>query len=439
LGQAGDYEEIFKRLAAKGYKCQFLGYTESELECKVILLLGEDGEVCAELTSGAVGYMVTDKTPCYGASGGQVGDLGELSSKTCQGKVLETMKPCPTLLVHKVQINEGSLRTEENILLRYDQNLRLAAARNHSCTHLLHAALRAVLGTHVHQMGSLVDATHLRFDFSHVSALTQEQIEQVELWVNQRILANLPITTQEMSLDEAMQTGAMALFEEKYGEKVRVVTMGNASQELCGGTHLTATGEAGLFLILSESAVAAGTRRIEAVTGFTAYQKVKALQGEMRDVASAVKAVPGQLVEKVTGLQQEVKKLRKDAEKGVAQNVSAKSLLEKLEHVGDISLLCVQLEDLPIKVLRNIMDETRSLLPKQAVICLADRIAEKINLLLYVSKDLHQRFTAPKLIADIAVEIGGSGGGRPDLAQAGGNNAKGLKVAFVRLKQLLSC
>ncbi|MBQ7586243.1 MAG: alanine--tRNA ligase [Desulfovibrionaceae bacterium] len=440
LGQAGeDLDELLKRLAVQGFSSIFTGYTHLKEESQVTYLLNEKGESLESLGEGQSGYVICDKTPFYGESGGQVGDEGSLSTVSCEAQVLGCLKPVPTLLVHKVQVQRGELHLKDRVDLRVAKEIRQATARHHSCTHLLHAALRKVLGTHVHQMGSLVDPNKLRFDFSHLKALTKEECAQVEAQVNAAILANLPIETKEMSREEAEKTGAMALFEEKYGDRVRVVSMGKSDEpfslELCGGTHLTNTGEAGLFLIVSESGVASGTRRIEAVCGDRAYEYVIKQREYLAAAEKLLKARPDQLAEKITALQTEVKKWRKDAAK--APVAEAKELLKGVEVIGALQLLCVKLENTNLKVMRSLMDDLRSNLTKSSVICLAGLEEGKVNLLLYVSKDLHAKFTAKSLINEVACEVGGSGGGRLDLAQAGGSKVEGLSQAFAKLKELL--
>ncbi len=286
---------------------------------------------------------------------------------------------------------------------------------------------------HVKQAGSLVNSQRLRFDFSHIAALTPEELAAVERQVNRAIMADYPVCTKEMKHDEAVASGAMALFNEKYGDTVRVVSMGDdahtESVELCGGTHLSHTGQAGSFLIVSESGVAAGVRRIEAVTGWNAYDLAVAQRAELHDLSALLKAKPGQLAERVQALHSDVKKLRKASEKAAASPATGADLVQKASEVNGVKLLTAKLDGVPVKALRDIMDDVRSRIPS-GVACLATVEGEKVGLLLYVSKDLHGRFTAPALIKDVAAPCGGSGGGRPDLAQAGGTRADGVEAAF---------
>ncbi|MBQ7617899.1 MAG: alanine--tRNA ligase [Desulfovibrio sp.] len=434
--------EQLKRLAVKGVASTFAGYGQLELKSKIICLLNASGEACEVLGEGERGYLVTELTPFYGESGGQVGDQGRVLALTGEAKVLDAIKPVPSLIVEAVQLERGELHLGAEVKLVVEDARRLACARNHSCTHLLHAALREVLGSHVHQMGSLVDAEHLRFDFSHLAALSAEELAKVEGFVNQAILADWPVSTTEMSLEEAKASGAMALFDEKYGEKVRVVSMGDQehliSRELCGGTHLSSTGQAGLFLILSESAVASGTRRIEAVTGLKAYEYSVRQRELLQAAMGKLKATPDNLLARVEALQSEVKKLRKDQENAKADKVDLEALLQGKEQIGEISLVCGSVGAMPVNALRSLMDQLRSHLSKSAVGLLCAIDGEKVSLLLYVSKDLHTKFTAPQLIREVAQIIGGSGGGRNDLAQAGGNKPSALPEALAKLRKLLA-
>lgn len=319
--------------------------------------------------------------------------------------------------------------------LQVGENDRLASARNHSCTHLLHKALRQVLGEHVKQAGSLVAPDRLRFDFSHIAAMTPEELKAVERQVNRAILADLPVSDQQMNHADAIASGAMALFNEKYGDTVRVVSMGagdsKESVELCGGTHLHSTGQAGCFLILSESGVAAGIRRIEALTGWNALSYIAHSREELSAAYQQTKAKPGELNQRIEALQADIKKLRKDKDKADGQSLSSqgRELMDGLQEVNGIKVLTAALGAVSVKALRDIMDDVRSKLPS-GIACLAAVEDDKVSLILYVSKDLHATYTAPALIKIVAAPVGGSGGGRPDLAQAGGTNPQGVEECF---------
>lgn len=440
LGQS-DGANVFKPLLDAGVTSTFVGYERLTETSPLTLLLNAAGEEVADLGEGDTGYAITAATPFYGEGGGQAGDMGTLASTSGEARVLTTHKPAPTLLVHEIEVTKGELHKGGEATLKVDADQRKSTARNHTCTHLLHAALRRALGTHVKQAGSLVDPHRLRFDFSHIAALTPEELAAVERDVNRAIMADLTVAAKEMPVAEAMATGAMALFGEKYGDIVRVLTVSGAekgepeSVELCGGTHLERTGEAGAFMIVSESGVAAGTRRIEAVTGWNAYAQAVEQRAELAALSGILKARPGQLAERVTALQGDVKKLRKASEKAAAAPATGADLAARAQDVNGVRMLAAKLDNVPVKALREVMDDVRSRLTDNAVVCLATAEDGKVGLLLYVSKDLHGKFTAPALIKDVAAPCGGSGGGRPDLAQAGGTKADGIDEAFAVLKQ----
>ena len=443
LGGGGkDPADFFAPLLAEGLRSEFVGYTQLCASSRIVALLDEDGLPAPGLPAGSSGYLVAGRTPFYGESGGQMGDLGILATPAGTARVTNTLKPAAELTVHCVSVESGSLLADQEVELQVTENDRLASARNHTATHLLHAALRRVLGEHVKQAGSLVGPDRLRFDFSHIAALTPDELHAVERDVNRVILADLPVTAAVMGHDEALAGGAMALFGEKYGSEVRVLTIGDEgvreSVELCGGTHLERTGQAGFFCLVSESGVAAGTRRIEAATGWNALHLFQQQREEIACTAAALKARPGELAVRVEALQADIKKLRKDLEKSVQQAASGqgKDIVSGVTDVGGVKLLTVSLGAVPLKSLRDLMDDVRSKLPS-GIACLAAHEGDKVSLLLYVSKDLHTRFTAPVLIKDVAAPVGGSGGGRPDLAQAGGTNADGIEEAFAVLKKIV--
>ncbi|MDR2745279.1 MAG: alanine--tRNA ligase [Desulfovibrio sp.] len=430
----------FARLRDDGLQSLFTGHESLTAESRLTALLDAEGLSTETLSQGQKGFIVAGQTPFYGESGGQAGDTGLVDSATGRARVVDTQKPSPELVVHDVEVVDGVFRAEQEISLIVNEETRAATARNHTCTHLLHAALRHVLGGHVKQAGSLVDNRRLRFDFSHIAALNAEELAAVERDVNRAILADLPLHAREMPKEKALSAGAVALFGEKYADMVRVVGIGAEdnpeSLELCGGTHLTATGQAGAFFILSESGVAAGTRRIEAVTGWNAYNRAVEQRAELNALSALLRTRPGELAGRVRDLAADLKKLRKSAGKGQAPPLSAADIAAEAETVAGISLLTKRL-DIPLKALREMMDEVRSRLAQNSVICLATVEDGKVGLLVCVSKDLHSRFTAPALVRIAAVPCGGSGGGRPDMAQAGGNNPNGLGIAFKALKERL--
>ncbi|EPR43107.1 Alanine-tRNA ligase, eukaryota/bacteria [Desulfovibrio sp. X2] len=430
----------FAALLETGLSCTFLGYDTLTAESRLLAVLDERGEPVERLPQGQGGFVVAAATPFYGESGGQAGDTGLIETMSGLADVLDTVKPAQNLHVHKVFVTEGDLARDQEAKLSVDEDNRLATARNHTATHLLHAALRAVLGDHVKQAGSLVGPDRLRFDFTHIAAMTPEEIADVEARVNESILAALPVQREVMSQKAAIAKGATALFGEKYGSEVCVVEVPGVSMELCGGTHLTNTGQAGPFLVLSESGVAAGVRRIEGATGLNALTAIHALRSEVEKAAGLLKGRPGELVERISGLQKEVKALAKEREQLQAKLLSGagKSLMDDVREVGGVKLLTVATEGVAVKALREQMDDIRSKM-SSGVACLVSAQEDgKVSLILYVSKDLHGRFTAQSLIKEVAAPIGGSGGGRPDMAQAGGTDASGIPAAFAALEKLIA-
>lgn len=445
LGQGGSeaLKSQCEAMAKQGIRSRFIGYGSLSGEGEVIALFSAAGERVQALGEGEHGYLVANETPFYGESGGQEGDRGEIRSAGGQALVRGAIKPAPELIVHEIEVNAGELACGQAISLQVSADLRKDTERNHTCTHLLHAALRRVLGKHVKQAGSLVGPDRLRFDFSHLAALTREELAAVERDVSRAIMADLPAVAREMHRDEAVAMGAMALFSEKYGETVRVLRIGAEDEEpesveLCGGTHLERTGEAGSFYIIGESAVAAGVRRIEAVTGWQAYNYAIGQRSALDNVAGILKVkAPRQVLERVQSLQESVKKLRRDAEKQASAAVSPEALAAGVESVGAIRLLAARVDNTPMKAMRELMDDLRGRFPADAVICLAGCDGEKVGLLLHVSKNLHNRFTAGQLIKDVAAVVGGSGGGKPDLAQAGGTKPGEIDAALAKLKEIL--
>ncbi len=439
-----DLATRFQGLLEQGIMSQFVGYDTVKAESRIIALLDENAlPVDALAVSGTgettKGYVITGRTPFYGASGGQLGDSGIMETPLGRANVCDTLRPMPALIVHEVLVTEGELLLDQEVQLTVTDGARMSTARNHTCTHLLHAALRRRLGSHVHQAGSLVGPDRLRFDFSHIAALTPEELADIEADVNSQILADLPVRTEEMGQEAAVAMGAMALFGEKYGDTVRVVCVSAdeasdpVSMELCGGTHLSRTGQAGPFIILSEAGIAAGVRRIEALTGQNSLQFMLEQRQELNAVASALKARPSELAPRVEALQKEVKALKKELEKAQGQKSQSQDIMAGLVTIAGIPFLAANMETMPLKVLRETMDNVRSKLPS-GVAVLASEDAGKAQLLVYVSKDLHTQFTAPQLIAHIAPFVEGAGGGRPDQAQAGGTKPQGIADALAQAK-----
>ncbi len=429
----------FAALMGSGLESGFIGYDCMSATSRIVALLDAEGQPVDRLSAGT-GYMVTLKTPFYGESGGQMGDTGRVQSPTGGARVVDTLKPAPTLVVHKIEIGTGEILADQEVELFVEEGERVATARNHSSTHLLHAALRKVLGDHVKQAGSLVGPSRLRFDFTHIAGLSAEELQKVEDEVNRAILADAPITTQVMSYDAAVnEKRAMALFGEKYEADVRVVEMAGESVELCGGTHLDSTGQAGSFAILSEAGIAAGVRRIEALTGWDALRHWQAQREEVRAAAALLKAAPNEVSRKVAALQDQAKALSKELQALQARvmSESGKDLASEARDIAGMKVLAKRVEAPDMNALRNLMDDLRSKI-SSGIIALAAEIDGKAMLVLAVSKDLHGRYTAPALIKEISGEIRGGGGGRPDLAQAGGSEPSGIDRALAKLEEFLA-
>ncbi len=451
-GQGQDAGAVFAPMHAEGLHSEFVGYTELCAESRIVAMLDGDGISVESLEAGQSGFVVTARTPFYGASGGQMGDLGTISATgdpAASATVTDTLKPFADLTVHCVTVDTGSLLLDHEVQLCVTENDRLASARNHTCTHLLHASLRRILGDHVQQAGSLVAPDRLRFDFSHISGLTAEELLAVERDVNRAILANHPVSAEIMAQEDALKAGAMALFGEKYGDEVRVLTIGDCdcgnkeSVELCGGTHLERTGQAGFFSILSESGIAAGTRRIEAATGWNALALMQEQRETLAGIGASLKCKTQDIAPRLDALQAETKKLRKDLEKQAQQSAAGqgKDLMSSCADVAGIQVLGASVGSMNVKALRDLMDDVRSKLTSGVACLVATESVEdatKVHMLIYVSKDLHAKFTAPSLIKEVAAHIGGSGGGRPDLAQAGGSNAEGINAALAAVKECVA-
>ena len=419
---------LWLQLAASAGPTTFTGYGALE-GAAVVRALVADGAPVEALHAGQRGQLIVDETPFYAESGGQVGDTGRFSG-AAGGLVTDTQKPAEGLVVHHVEVESGALRVGDRLTLAVDAGRRDASRRNHTATHLLHAALRTVLGDHVAQKGSLVGPNRLRFDFSHFKPMDAEELRRVEDLVYGEVLRNAAVSAEEHALDAAKKMGAMAFFGEKYGERVRVVRVGEFSLELCGGTHVGRAGDIGFFRILSESGVAAGVRRIEAQTGLGAMDHVRAEAAALKSAADALHARPDGLADAVARLNDELRGLRKalDDERRKAALSAAQDLLSQAVDVGGVKLLAVPVGGDP-STLRDQADALRDRLGS-GVVVLGHAAEGKVTLLAAVTKDLAARAHAGKLVQALAPLIGGKGGGRPDFAQAGGSDAAALPAAL---------
>jgi alanyl-tRNA synthetase len=417
-----------------GRPTEFHGYDTLTLEATVAALY-RDGTSVGEITAGEAAVVVLDRTPFYAESGGQVGDRGELAGTNGSFTVEDTQKIQAEVFGHKGELKAGRLRVGERVMAAVDCTARARAAWNHSATHLLHAALRKVLGAHVQQKGSLVDAQRTRFDFSHNEPLTDEQLRQVEDLVNREIRHNTEISVRVMKYDDAIKAGAMALFGEKYGDEVRVIAMGEFSTELCGGTHVRRTGDIGFFKIASESGVAAGIRRIEAVTADGALAWVQEQEARLAEAASVLKAQPQELSQKISQIIEGARTLEKELARLKSKVASAQGddLASQAIEVNGVKVLAVTLEGADARALREVMDKLKDKL-KSAAIVLASAEGGKASLIAGVTPDLTSKLKAGDLVNFVAQQVGGRGGGRPDMAQAGGTEPAKLPAALASVQ-----
>jgi alanyl-tRNA synthetase len=412
-----------------GDKTRFVGYDQLKHGSKVIALYA-DGVAVQQLAAGQQGIVVLDTTPFYAESGGQVGDQGLIKGGAGQFEVEDTLKIQADVFGHHGVLESGALKVGDSVDALVDETHRARTIRNHSATHLMHKALREVLGGHVAQKGSLVDADKTRFDFSHNAPLTAEEIVKVEAIVNREILENHATQAQLMSFDDAVKHGAMALFGEKYGDEVRVLDIGS-SRELCGGTHVGRTGDIGLFKIITEGGVAAGIRRLEAVTGEGALALVQSLNRRLQEAAGALKTNPEELTARIAQVQDQVKSLEKElaALKSKLASGQGDELVGKAVDVNGIKVLAATLDGADVARLRETMDKLKDKL-KTAAIVLASVADGKVSLIAGVTADATSKVKAGELVNFVAQQVGGKGGGRPDMAQAGGTDPSGLPAAL---------
>ena len=430
--------EIYQKLSVEGVATRFTGYEGTTRGKSSVLAILKNGVRTDILQEGETGEIILEETPFYGEIGGQVGDTGTLEGNGSVFDVRDTRRPLQNLVSHVGEVKKGRIGLGDTLQLRVNDELRRDTEANHSGTHLLQAALKTVLGNHVKQSGSLVTPDRLRFDFTHFSKIEEAELVRVEQLCNRFIRRNLPVDTTVMALDEAVKTGATAVFDEKYTEEVRVVKMGDVSMELCGGTHVRRTGDIGLLKILHESAIAAGVRRIEALTGREAVLYIQKMEEELKKSAALLKANPMELAERTDKTLRYQKELEREIEalKGKMAARDSSDLLTRIREIKGVSTLATVVDAPDAKTLRDFGDKLRDRVPS-GIILLGSRAAGKAMLLCIVTKDLAGRYHAGNLIKEIAPLVGGSGGGRPDMAQAGGSKPEKLEEALNRLEALL--
>ena len=437
--ESGSFQVDYNNVINVEGETEFLGYAEVESMSSVRGIFVE-GEARDAIATGDSAVIVLDRTPFYGESGGQVGDTGYISTDLAKLEVRDTTKAQGHHL-HHVVVVEGTLSTGENVNAVIDASLRTRIKANHSATHLMHEALRQVLGEHVQQKGSLVDADKLRFDFSHTEAMTAEELERVASIVNDQVRGNAEVLTQEMDMESAIAAGATALFGEKYGDEVRVLTMGTDgfSVELCGGTHVSRTGDIGIFRIQSEAGVASGVRRIEAVTGVGALADIAKADRALAEVCEVVKASPGSAAEKVSNLRKEVRELEKQITqlKQKLATGAGSDLTAGAVSVGEIKVLGTVVDGADASTLRDTLDHCKNKLGS-GVVLLAAVDGDKISLVAGVTKDLTEKVRAGDVMKEFAGRVGGKGGGRPDMAQGGGTDVSALEPALADLPAWVS-
>lgn len=429
------YDKIDTRITS-----EFVGYDTLETESEITVLTTSE-DITDTLAEGMEGTIIVNKTPFYATMGGQQGDTGVI---TCNGSVFEvidTIRLKGGRVGHVGKVTAGSFNVGDKVTLTVDEKKRIDTAKNHSATHLLQEALRIVLGNHVEQAGSLVTPDRLRFDFTHFQPMTEEEIEKVEAIVNEQIAKSIDVETKVLAIEDAKKTGAKALFNEKYGDTVRVVCMGDFSKEFCGGTHVSNTGLINSFKIVSESGVAAGVRRIEALTGNGVFAYYKDIEKKYNDICKAAKATPANVEEKIAHMQAEIKSLNSEIEslKNKAANEALGDVLNQAEDVNGVKFLAVKLNDVDMNELRNLSDDLKSKIGSGVVVLASAMGSDKVNLIVTVTDDIVKAGVhAGNIIKSAAPCVGGGGGGRPNMAQAGGKNPAGIEKAFETAKETLA-
>ena len=417
---------------------EFVGYGSTEGKGNILVLATDDAFV-DELKSGDKGYIVIDKTVFYPEMGGQIGDKGIIEGRNGKAYVVNTKKNVSGKIIHYVEVKEGSFSAGEEVNLFVEKQRRSFIAKNHTATHMLQAALKEIVGSHVHQSGSYVDNERLRFDFTHFQALSSEELQKVEDLVNEKIMEVANVETNLMTIEEAKQSGATALFDEKYGDKVRVVAAGEFSKELCGGTHVSNVGEIGLFKIVAETGVAAGIRRIEAVTGIQAIKFMEDKQRLLRDACAGLKCTEKDILKKISSQNAELKEKDKEiAElKSKLTSGAEDDILNSAKDINGVKAVAYALEDVDGNALRDLADKIRSKIGS-GVVVLISKMNDKVNLVAMSTKDvLDKGVHCGKIIKEVAAVVGGGGGGRPDMAQAGGKNPEKINEAVENAYEII--
>ena len=431
--------EVYRMLDSRGLDCRFLGYETLRAEGKVISIL-KDGDLVDSACEGEQAEIILDQSPFYSESGGQIGDTGWMRNDTLSIKIVDTIKYPANLIIHKGEIIEGVIAVGNTVEAMVDEKRRKNIAQNHTATHLLQAALRETLGEHVKQAGSHVGPERMRFDFTHFAQITSERLKEIEMLVNLNIQRNLPVTTAIMPRDEAFKQNAIALFEERYGDDVKVITIGDGlSRELCGGTHVTATGDIGVFLLASEGAVASGIRRIEAFTGEGAIREIQKEVNKLKTISGLLKTIPDDLVTKVEHFigDQKEKDRKIESLKARLLRKQSEDLINTAREINGINVISQEVATADPKDLREFGDHLKDKL-KSGIIVLGAKADGKVFLLCRITHDLTDRFNAGTIIKDLSVFVGGKGGGRKDMAEGGGTKVSELKNALSKAFDMVS-
>ena len=430
--------DAYKSLSAEAVKSEFMGYDHLSIDAEVLLLV-QNGEKVASAESSQEVEVVTTATPFYGEAGGQVGDQGVILADDLVVDIDKTIKDPTGIIIHQGRVSKGRIETGQQVSLQVDAGKRQSTAINHTATHILHSALREVLGAHIKQAGSLVAPDRLRFDFTHFSQVSQEEIDAIEAFVNERIRVNAPVHTNEMDAEDALSSGAMALFEEKYGDRVRVVQLSDFSKELCGGTHTQSTGDIGLFKVVSETSVAAGVRRIEAMTGQAALEHIQQMTHISMAGAHLLRTKPEAVVGRIEQLLSAQKAAEKEIEKLKAALADAKAAggEDAVRQINGVAAVIQKVAVDKPAALRDLADRFKDRI-KSGVVVLGSSTGGKALLIAVVTKDLLDRFHAGNIIKELAVVVGGGGGGRPDMAQAGGTQPENLDLAMEKAAEIIA-
>jgi alanyl-tRNA synthetase len=429
--------DAYKNLSAAGIQPEFVGYDSLQGESKILLLVG-DGEEISEAAAGRPVEIVTEKTPFYAESGGQVGDTGTISGNGFEIEVSDTVKDPTGLIIHKGKVIAGKVSSGQTVALQVNGDRRKATELNHTATHILHAVLRRVLGDHVKQAGSLVTPERLRFDFSHFSQVEADDLDTIETLVNQRIRENMSTSTHEMDAEDAFKSGATALFEEKYGDRVRVVSLSDFSRELCGGTHTAQTGNIGVFKLISESSVASGVRRIEALTGAAAVDYTQQTARILQETAHLIKEKASSVPQRVKKMLSEIKAYEKEVDqlKTKLASDAGDASPEAIKSINGVKVMAKSVAVDTPAALRNLADQFKDKI-QSGIVVLGSKAGSKAMLIAVVTKDLTDQYHAGNIVKEIAAVVGGRGGGRPDMAQAGGNQPENLEQALAKAYEVV--